>query len=140
MANLSQQSPNAVKIGDTIRYTVKDLNDTVVYTGKVVAICDYESAKAYADVLAIHQAMLAADGTLGDITTFRFLIIEGYDKVRRPVGFEIGGRNSWFTGNELDIIDVGTEYTIRLFNASLDDATLAIRVLHEQGFSCKLEQ
>lgn len=140
MANLSQQNPNAVKIGDTIRYTVKDLNDTVVYTGKVVAICDYESAKAYADVLAIHQAMLAADGTLGDITTFRFLIIEGYDKVRRPVGFEIGGRNSWFTGNKLDIIDVGTEYTIRLFNASLDDATLAIRVLHEQGFSCKLEQ
>lgn len=140
MPNLSHQSPSTVKIGDTVKYTVKDLNDTVVYSGKVVAICDYESAKAYADVLAIHQAMLAADGTLGDITTFRFLIIEGYDKVRRPVGYEIGGRNSWFTGNELDIIDVGKEYTIRLFNVSLDDATLAIRVLHEQGFSCKLEQ
>ena len=140
MANLEHHSPATVKIGDTVRYTVKDLNDTVVYSGKVVAICDYESAKSYADVLSIHQAMLAADGSLGDITTFRFLIIEGYDRVRRPVGFEIGGGNSWFTGNQLEIIDIGKEYTIRLFNASLDDATLAVRILHEQGFSCKIEQ
>lgn len=140
MPNLVSHSPSTVKIGDTVRYTLKDLNDTVVYSGRVVAICDYESAKVYADVIAIHQAMLAADGTLGDITQYRFFIVEGYDKVRRPVGFEIGTNKSWVSGDALEIIDIGTNYTIRLFNASLDDATLAIRVLQEQGFSCKLEQ
>ena len=140
MANLEQHAPASVKIGDTVRYTLKDLNDTVVYSGRVVAICDYESARAYADVVAMHQAMLAADTTLGDITSYRFFIVEGYDKVRRPVGFEIGTTKSWLSGDTLEIIDVGTTYTIKLFNASLEDATMAIRVLHEQGFSCKLEQ
>ncbi|MBR1987480.1 MAG: hypothetical protein IKA36_00420 [Clostridia bacterium] len=138
MANLETNNPSLVKIGDTIKYTLKDLNDTTVYSGRVVAICDYESARAYADILAIHQAMLAADIQLGDITTFRFLIVEGNDGVRRPVGYEIGGDNSWFTNNSVEIIDVGTEYTIKLFNASASDASLAIRVPNEQGFSCKL--
>lgn len=139
MANLLQKSPTLVKIGDTIRYTLKDLNDTIVYSGKVVALCDYESAKAYADVIATHQAMLAADSTIDDVDTLRFLIVECYDGVRRPVGYQADGKNSWFTGNQLEIIEVGREFTIRLYNTSSSDAAMAIRILREQGFSCKIE-
>lgn len=140
MANLNQNSPSQVKIGDTIRYTLIDINDTVVYTGKVVAICDYEAAKAYADVVSTHQAMLAANALMDDVEDLRFFIVEGYDGVRRPVGYQVDGKYSWFTNNKLEIIEVGSIYTIQLINASAADAALALRVLNEQGISCKLVQ
>lgn len=138
MPNLERNNPTVAKIGDTIQYTLKDPNDTLVYSGRVVSICDYESARAYADILALHQAMTAGDSSLGDVDTFRFLIVEGNDGVRRPVGYEIGGDNSWFTGNSIAIIDLGQDYTIKIFNASATDAALAVRILNEQGFSCKI--
>ena len=138
MANLTQIAPSLVRIGDTIKFTVKDLNDNNVYSGKVVSICDYESARSYADVAAIHQAMLAADASLDDVSLMRFLIVECYDGIRRPFGFEIDASGSWFTGNAVDRIDVGKTYKIKLYNASADDASLAIRVLRSHGITCKL--
>lgn len=138
MANLSQISPNLVTIGNTIKFTVKDLNDTTVYSGKVVSICDYESARAYADVAAIHQGMLSADATLDDVSNLRFLIVECYDGIRRPFGFEVNSKGSWFTGNTVELIDEGSNYQIKLYNATANDATLAIRVLRSHGLTCKL--
>ena len=138
MANLNQISPAMVQIGNTIKFTVKDFNDNTVYSGKVVSICDYESARAYADVAASHQAMLAADATLDDVSLMRFLIVECYDGVRRPFGFEINESGSWFSGNAVELIDPGKSYKIKLYNATSEDATLAIRVLRAHGITCKL--
>lgn len=140
MAHLNQYPLNQVQIGNTIRYTLKDLNDTVVYSGQVVAICDYESARAYADVHAIHQAMLAADNSLDDITTYRFLIVQDSDGVRRPVGYEIRSKKSWTTYDTVEIIDVGKTFVIKLFNANAEDATHAINALRELGLSCKITE
>ena len=139
MANLTQISPSMVSIGNTIKFTVKDLNDNTVYSGKVVSICDYESARSYADVAAIHQGMLAADATLDDVSLLRFLIVECYDGIRRPFGFEVKANGgSWFTGNAVELIDEGKSYQIKLYNVTADDASLAIRVLRNHGITCKL--
>lgn len=138
MANLNQIAPSLVKIGNTIKFTVKDLNDNTVYSGKVVSICDYESARSYADVAATHQAMLAADASLDDVSLMRFLIVECYDGIRRPFGFEINASGSWFTGNAVELVDEGKSYKVKLYNATADDAALAIRVLRSHGITCKL--
>ena len=138
MANLVKISPNLVQIGNMIKFTVKDLNDNNAYTGKVVSICDYESARSYADVAAIHQSMLAADGTLDDVELLRFLIVECYDGVRRPFGFEASGAGSWFTNNAVELVDEGKSYNIKLFNTSEDVATFAIRLLRNHGIACKI--
>ena len=141
MADLNQQNPNQAKIGDTVRYTLVDLTDTTVYSGKVVAVCDYESAKAYADVIAAHQSMLTGRTELSsDISVFRFLIVECYDGVRRPVGFIPGGDINVSWCDTFEIIEEGGVFFIQLFNANATDAALAIRVLREQGFSCKIVQ
>ena len=140
MANLNQANPNQATIGSSVRYSLVDPTDTVVYSGKVVGICDHEAAKPYADVIALHQAMINGRSSLEDIDKFRFLIVECYDGVRRPVGFIPRGEieESWCSTFEL--IETGNSFYIQLFNASTSDATLAIRILREQGFSCNLTQ
>ncbi len=138
MSNLGQNNPINVSVGDTIQFSVKDLNDTSMYSGTVVSICDYTSARAYSDVAATHQAMLAADATLPDVELMRFIVVECYDGVRRPYAYASDGTNSWFTNNQVEISDVGAEYSIKIYNCQLSDANLAIRVLREQGIVCKL--
>ena len=147
MPNLSSTEPFLAKIGDYVKYTLKNLNDTTMYSGKVVAICDYEAAKAYADVLALHQAMLTGDAivnsdsisTVQDVTCYQFLIVECYDGVRRPVGFCTDNQSSKWT-NEFYIIEPGQTITISLFNVSISDAKLALQILTEQGFSCSINK
>lgn len=138
MANLESQIPIVVKIGDQVKFTVKDINDTTQYLGKVVAIVDYQSAKAYSDIDVIHQAMLQNDATLDNPELMRYLVIECYDGVRRPFAFQPDGKNSWFNNNTLEIVELGGEYKIKLYNSSETDATLAIRILREHGFTCQL--
>ena len=141
MANLNQQNPSQAKIGDRIKYKLVDPTDTTVYVGRVVAMCDYNAAKPYADVVAAHQAMLTGNQSLSsDISTFRFLIVECYDGVRRPIGYTPGEDKNQSWCESFEIIEEGGIFNIQLFDASSTDAALAIRVLREQGLSCKLIQ
>lgn len=139
MSNLGQSSPTAVKVGDTIRFTTKNIHDLTVYTGKVVSICDAVTARVYGDVAATQQAMWATDPTIDDTDNLRYLIVECYDGVRRPYGFEADGTNSWFTNNQVEIISDGSDFRIKIYSVTSADAELAIRILREQGYTCKIE-
>ena len=141
MPNLEQHNPRSVKIGDIIKFQTVDPNDTVLYSGTVVAVTDYLSARAYADVAATHQAMLQGNSLLNpDISLYRFIIVECYDGIRRPFAYEIDGTESWFKYNTVEIIEVGKNWRVKLFNASSEDAAMAVRILREQGYVCKLEE
>ena len=79
MPNISKTGLAEINIGDNIEFTIKDYNDNVKYAGKVVAICDYETARSFEDVVAKHQSILAADPSLDmNISIYRFLIIESF--------------------------------------------------------------
>lgn len=138
MSNLSQTTPTNVKVGDTIRYEVVSPNDTVLYSGTVVAICDYLSARSYADVAALHQEMMAGNPDLIDCDLLQYIVVECYDGVRRPVGFDPDGSNSWFKDNKVDIITVGNNCNIRLYNVSASEVNVALRILRENGYTCKV--
>ncbi len=138
MSNLGQTNPINLNVGDVIQYTVKDLNDTNMYSGTVVSICDYTSARVYSDIAATNQSMLAADPDLLDVELMRYVVVECHDDVRRPYGFSPDGTNSWFTNNQVSISEEGAEHSIKIYNCTEADANLAIRVLREQGITCKL--
>ena len=144
MSNLTTYDPRSLKIGDTIKFSVKDYTDNVVYSGRIVSICDYQAARSYDDVVSRHQSMKSADATLGNVETFRFYIVECHDGVRRPFGYcpsgpvvESGGF-SWFANDRVELIMPGNEYTVTLFNTTSDDAAMAVRILREHGFACRL--
>ena len=139
MANISQTGLAEINIGDNIEFTVKDYNDNVNYVGKVVAICDYETARSFEDVVARHQSILAADPSLDmDISHYRFLIVECSDGVRRPFAFDPSTGKSWFTNDEVDLIEPYETYYIRITGANLDQANIALRILKQHGYSCSL--
>lgn len=139
MANISQTALNQVGIGDSLVFTSKDYNDNVKYSGTVVAICDYETARAFEDVVAKHQSILLADSTMSsDVSEFRFLIVECYDGVRRPFAFDPVTGKSWFTGDAVEVIEPTDTYIITITGSNSEQASVALRILKQHGYSCSL--
>lgn len=139
MANISQAALSQITIGDQIQFTSKDYNDNVKYAGKVVAICDYETARSFEDVVAKHQAILAADPSLDiDIAIYRFLIVECFDGVRRPFAFDPVTGGSWFSGDAVDLIEPNDTFTITITGSNAEQANIALRILKQHGYSCSL--
>ena len=139
MPNISKTGLAEINIGDNIEFTIKDYNDNVKYAGKVVAICDYETARSFEDVVAKHQSILAADPALDmDISIYRFLIIESFDGVRRPFAFDPVTGGSWFTGDAVELIEPNETYVITITGSNAEQANIALRILKQQGYSCSL--
>lgn len=124
-------------IGDVVQFRVVSLVDNILYQGRIVGIGDYHTARIYTDVAATHQEMLQANSNLIEPDNMRYLIIECNDSVRRAFGFDPQG-DSWFHNNELTIIEHSQMYYIKLYNTTSAKASLAIRLLKEQGYVCRL--
>lgn len=139
MPNISKTGLAEINIGDNIEFTIKDYNDNVKYAGKVVAVCDYETARSFEDVVAKHQAILAADPSLDmDIAIYRFLIVESFDGVRRPFAFDPVTGGSWFTGDAVELIEPNETYVITITGSNAEQANIALRILKQHGYSCSL--
>ena len=143
MPTNEQISPNSVKVGDQIKFTTISIKDTTVYSGKVIGIGDFATARVYGDVASAHlvmeQGMSQIDSsvTLIDVTKQTFLIVKCYDGVVRPFAFE------WLKddmGNygKVTVIEPGAIYAIKLYDASASDASSALNVLRAKGYVCKL--
>ena len=129
--------PIECNIGDVVQFRVISLVDNVSYQGRIVGICDYHTARAYTDIAAVHQEMLQANTNLIEPTLMRYLIIECNDSIRRAFGFDPQGE-SWFHNNELLIIEHSQMYYIKLYNTTSANASLALKLLKDNGYVCKL--
>lgn len=129
-------------LGDTIKFKTINLIDVNVYSGKIIGIVDFERARTYGDVAAIHLQMEQGASSMNkveliDVTQQKFLIVELYNGEIAPYAFEWlqspGG-----TYGSVQKISVGATYTIRLYNVSDTDASTALSILKQNGYVCKL--
>lgn len=142
--SVSQQiTPASVKVGDQIKFKTIHIKDTTIYSGKVVGIADFATARIYGDVAATHLAMSQglsqhdSSKTLLDVTKQTFLIVKCYDGVTRPFAFE------WLITEDdiygyVSVIEIGAIYSIRLYDVSADEASIAMEFLKSKGYTCKL--
>ena len=128
-------------LGDTIKFKTISPIDANVYSGKIIGIVDFERARVYGDVAAIHQQMeqgvSALDVTLTDVTQQQFFIVELYNGEVAPYATE------WLqseknTRGEVEKIAIGATYTIRLYNVSDSNDSRALEILRSNGYVCKL--
>lgn len=137
---ITQNDPNPSEcaIGNYIKFAVISNLDNNIYSGRIVSICDYDTARIYSDVAATHQEMLQSGIEFDiDITQMRFIIVQCYDDVRRAFAFDPNGQ-SWFYGNRVKLIDPGSTYFIKVFNSTKDDVLAAVTLLRDRGYVCKI--
>lgn len=129
-------------LGDMIRFKTISTTDINVYSGRVIGIVDFERARTYGDVAATHLQMVQSASIsnypdLVDVTQQKFLVVELSNGDVTPYAFEwLMSRNGIL--REIERIEVGYTYTIRLYNVSSDEAGRALNLLKQNGFVCKL--
>jgi hypothetical protein len=74
---------------------------------------------------------------LVDVTQQQFLIVDLSNGQVTPFAFE------WITtvngdAEQVEVIDVGATYTIRLYNVTTTEASTALNLLKSNGYVCKL--
>lgn len=144
MSNLNESvSPAEVKVGSHVKFRVVSMKDFTVYTGTVIGVGTYTYARTFdTDIASAHLTMSQGAsqrglGSLLDIKSQKFLIVECMDKVIRPFAFE------WIMDvneihNKMNIVSEGVTYNIRLYDVSSEEVTSAIQLLRDKGYTCKL--
>lgn len=124
------------KTGDNVRVTLIDnLQHTV--NGSVIAIATYDVAKSMqTDLSARHAAIQAYEVSLGneplpEITEEKFLIINTGSVRPTVVAFD------WI--EQIELIERGATYRVKLFNSSKADADAAIAILRANNIACQLD-
>ena len=134
-----------VKLGSVIRFKTISLRDTNTYSGTIIGIVDFERARTYGDVTATHLEMeqgasmlteLKEDG-LVDVTQQKFLIVNLSNGQITPFAFQ-WLRTIQGDYGQVEVIEVGATYTIRLYNVTTTEASTALNLLKSNGFVCKL--
>lgn len=131
-AIISEKTVSSVSVGERIQFRTISPHDTTVYVGDVICIGNYDVAKVFGDVSALHQDMLQQDPNLPDDTLLNYLIVECHDKKRRPFAF------NWIQEGKVGIVSLGITKLIRVYNTSADDVKQIMALLRQNDITCSL--
>lgn len=147
MANKSTTvQPEQLKINDYIRFRVISIKDTSIYTGKVIGICGFETARMYnSDIVAQHLLMQqgftlrneSKNNDMLDIREQTFIVVHCMDGIDRPFAFEwlMTQDESW---KYVELIEKGLVYNIRLYDVTASEAANAAEILRNSGYTLKI--
>lgn len=138
--------PSDVKINDQIKFRVTSIEDSNIYSGKVIGIVNYAAARVYnGDIASSHTLMLEGMSqkynidieTIPYIKDETFIVVSCSDGLCRPFAY------SWLckpTGEHgyVEIIEEGKTYSIRVMDASADSIAAAISLLRNNGYVCHI--
>lgn len=128
---------SSVKTGDNVRVTLIDnLQHTV--NGSVIAIATYDVAKSMQTDLAARHAAIQAyvsglpyGDPLPEVTEEKFLIINTGSVRPTVVAFD------WI--EQIELVERGATYRIKLLNSSKADADKAVAILRANNISCQID-
>lgn len=130
-------TPSTAKTGDNVRVTLIDnLQHTV--NGTVIAIATYDVAKSmHTDLASRHAAIqsyisgLANNEPLPEVTEEKFLIINTGSVRPTVIAFD------WI--EQIELIERGATYRIKLLNSTKSDADKAVAILRANNISCQID-
>ena len=128
---------SSVKTGDNVRVTLIDnLQHTV--NGSVIAIATYDVEKSMQTDLAARHAGIQAyvsglpyGEPLPEVTEEKFLIINTGSVRPTVVAFD------WI--EQIELVERGATYRIKLLNSSKADADKAVAILRANNISCQID-
>lgn len=133
MSKSRKKTPDKCVVGETISFKLISKFDVVVYSGKIQAITDYDRARPFGDIPAIHSSMAAStEEELMDPRLDKYLIVKCQDNQHRPIGFQ------WIEDGLVEVISSDDTYEIKIYSTTQARAAYALSILRNEGYICKL--
>lgn len=124
-------------IGDTIKFTSMNPKDTRVWSGKVVGFCGYEVATGYGDIINYYQQVLSGLGSANQVSLLassEFIIINTETEngsVLQTICPE------WIIPESFSVVKAEQSYTIQVFTHDGSTVYDVLKILRDNGFTCR---
>ena len=117
--------------GSKVRFRVHSQTDGQTYRGTVRGFVQFQGARIYEDLAAVHNSMIAevAQTTLSAQT---FLLLETADGKIRPFAFV------WIDGNTLELEDTAADRLIVVRGVESGNVDLILNTIRTLGYDCSI--
>lgn len=130
---------SSITTGMTISFRTHNPHDNVVWTGKVIALCDYDVAKLFTDVDTFHQEVVRSDPNTnyGSASELDYLVLEFKDNNANVIkqAFAL----PWLVASSIEAINEKEYIDIRVYSISSTKAQdLAAAIQSTYGYVAKV--
>ena len=133
---MSLTDPNLLRVGDVIRFKTVNPHDNIYHTGKIRAVCDYDTAKLFDDVDTYYQEVLRYVPTLGDkqILTYLALYISENQTSGSTKVFAI----EVIDKVTLELVEENTYTDFRVYDIDESKAKDVLDAIRTLGYTCNI--
>lgn len=123
-------------VGATIKFHTINGKDTHIIQGEVIAICNYQIAIAYGDVIKYHQEVLETNPTTTlteDATVLEYILIKDVQGVLKPYTKE------WIDAASFYVLDVSNDIDIRIYDVPDTETETILKLLRDNGYKALVQ-
>jgi hypothetical protein len=128
--------PNTLTIGQNIRFKTLSPHDNVLWSGKIKAITDYSIAKNYSDVDTYYQDIVRNGIELAAKENLSYLLINISEDTN--VNTIRVFATAFLDVSTLEIIDVNTYTTFKVYDISSDKAKDLLTTIQSLGYVAEI--
>lgn len=128
-----------IRIGQVVRFRTISPHDNVVWNGRIVSICDYDTARQMADVDPMYKDVKTVLPTMDireELTYIALMVQEDSEvensKVRRVFALD------WIDKSTFEFISVNSYVDYRVFNVSSDRVQDILDLLLAHGYNAQI--
>lgn len=133
---MAVENPYDLKIKDNIRFRTKNPHDNVTWEGRIVSICDYDTARQSGDVDVFYQEVKRVDNTLSDKENLTYLIlkIRENDSVSTKRVFAL----DWIDVSTLEKVEENSYVDFRVFDVNASKANDILKAISALGYTVEI--
>lgn len=128
--------PDTLTIGQNIRFKTLSPHDNVLWSGKIKAITDYSIAKNYSDVDTYYQDIVRNGIELAAKENLSYLLINISEDTN--VNTIRVFATAFLDVSTLEIIDVNTYTTFKVYDISSDKAKDLLTTIQSLGYVAEI--
>lgn len=128
--------PDTLTIGQNIRFKTLSPHDNVLWSGKIKAITDYSIAKNYSDVDTYYQDIVRNGIELAAKENLSYLLINISEDTN--VNTIRVFATAFLDVSTLEIIDVNTYITFKVYDISSDKAKDLLTTIQSLGYVAEI--
>lgn len=116
-------------------------NDTIVWKGEVVSLCNYRLAKQYGDILSYHTAIKKIHPEIGNIEDLDYFIMDLSPEDNPDVDYTTNRvfAKEWIETGSFILLDEATKAKLAVFDITEDDLSNIIDMIKLRGYHVERE-
>jgi len=121
-----------VTVGMLIKFRTINGLDPNIISGYVIALCDYNVARVYSDVVKYHEEVKESNPTNNNIPddakTLSYFVVKNHEDIIESYAVE------WVEPTTLEIVEIANDIIIKIYDVPDTETETILKLLRDNGY------